>query len=301
MRAARHYSIDPAEVQFKELNKRHGFLRIRRKVVIEVDPENPKRSSVAAAAAPKGVETAKPEAPTPPASQREVSRPPAPKTDTPVAATPKPDTPVTATPTSGSDSRVKSSPPRREKREELARGVNQEAEAATDGLLVGLPDRPRSVRERYPEATGTTALAAEKALKVALELLAMDAKIDVRQGDGQLEIELSADDQSRLLDDDGRVLAALQHLVPRLIRGFIGEGVMCRLDCDNYHQIREEQLRDMAQKAADEVKQQGRAWSLKPMPPEERRVIHLTLKDDSTVKTDSVGDGFFKRVRVRPA
>jgi len=42
MRAARHYAIDPDEVQFKELNKRHGFLRIRRKVVIEVDPEKRK-------------------------------------------------------------------------------------------------------------------------------------------------------------------------------------------------------------------------------------------------------------------
>jgi len=219
----------------------------------------------------------------------------------PKPAPPKLESPPPAASTPELESEAEPAPPIQEKRQAPERRAAQEVEPAADGLLVGLPDRPRPARERYPEATGTTALAAEKALKVAMELLAMDATVDVRQGDGQLEIELSAKDQSRLLDDDGRVLAALQHLLPRLIRGFIGEGVMCRLDCDNYHQIREEQLRDMAQKAADEVKRQGRAWSLKPMPPEERRVIHLTLKDDSTVKTDSVGDGFFKRVRVRPA
>jgi spoIIIJ-associated protein len=178
---------------------------------------------------------------------------------------------------------------------------SEEDEAPRPGSdLVDLPKGPIPATEKFPAAEGTVALAAEKSVRLTLELLGAEAEIDVRQGEGQLEIELITDEKELILEDDGRVLGAIQHLVPRLTRGFIGEGVACRVDCDQFLQIHEERLRDLAQRSADEAKRRGRPWVLKPMSPEERRVVHLALADDSAVRTQSIGDGFFKRVRITP-
>ena len=76
---------------------------------------------------------------------------------------------------------------------------------------------------------------------------------------------------------------AIEHLLPRIIRSLSGEAVLCRVDCDNFHEIREERLRSLAQKAADEVRQRGRSRTLVPMNPADRRIIHVTLADDPAV------------------
>ena len=73
-----------------------------------------------------------------------------------------------------------------------------------------------------------------------------------------------------------------------------------RVDCDNFHEIREERLRSLAQRVAEEVRRQGRPRILEPMNPADRRIIHITLADDPGVVTESEGDGYFKRIMVRP-
>ena len=73
-----------------------------------------------------------------------------------------------------------------------------------------------------------------------------------------------------------------------------------RVDCDNFHEIREERLRSLAQQVAEEVRRRGKPRVLEPMNPGDRRIIHTTLADDPNVDTESEGDGYFKRIMVRP-
>jgi spoIIIJ-associated protein len=103
-----------------------------------------------------------------------------------------------------------------------------------------------------------------------------------------------------LLKSQGRPLLAIQHLAPRLVRGLTGESVFCRVDCDSFHMIREERLRDLAQRVASEVTDRGRSRMLESMAPDERRIVHMTLADDPNVTTESQGDGFLKRIKVLP-
>ena len=86
-----------------------------------------------------------------------------------------------------------------------------------------------------------------------------------------------------------------------MIRTLSGETVPVRVDCDNFHEIREERLRSLAQRVAEEVRRKGRPRVLEPMNPADRRIIHVTLADDPGVVTESEGDGYFKRVTIRPA
>ena len=124
----------------------------------------------------------------------------------------------------------------------------------------------------------------------------------VAQGeDDRLEVELSGADADLVVEEDGEVLLAIQHLLPRVMQSRIGRVVPCRLDCQGFHAVREEKLRDLALRAASEVAGQGRPRTLQPMHPADRRVVHLALAEDPGVVTESVGSGYFKRVKVRSA
>ena len=128
----------------------------------------------------------------------------------------------------------------------------------------------------------------------------LNLEASVIANDEGLEVELQGDDDHQLFEDRGRLLLAIEHLLPRMVRGLTGASVPCRVDSDNFHEIRAEQLRVLAQDAAAEVRRERRAKTLEPMSPDERRIVHLTLADDRAVETESRGTGLFKRVTVRP-
>ena len=173
--------------------------------------------------------------------------------------------------------------------------------AAPEEDLVTLPEKPRTIGERYPVAQGPQAEAAAKGVELLLRIAGLSLTPHIYQGEERLEIDLVGTDVDWCFADDGEVLMAMEHLLPRIIRSLSGEAVLCRVDCDNFHEIREERLRSLAQKAADEVRQRGRSRTLVPMNPADRRIIHVTLADDPAVVTESEGEGYFKRITVRPA
>jgi spoIIIJ-associated protein len=169
------------------------------------------------------------------------------------------------------------------------------------GGLVTLPDTPRRVSERFPPAEGAQAEAAGKAAELLLRIAGLDLAPRVLQGEDRLEVDLSGDDVDWCFADDGEIVLAMEHLLPRLIRSLSGEAALVRVDCDNFQEIREERLRSLAQRMAEEVRRFGKPRTLEPMNPADRRIVHVTLADDPHVVTESEGDGYFKRVMIRPA
>ena len=170
-----------------------------------------------------------------------------------------------------------------------------------EGGLVTLPETPRRPSDRYPAASGPAAEAAAKAAEILIRIAGLDLVPHVFQGEERLEIDLSGADVDWCFADDGELINAVEHLLPRMIRTLSGEAVPVRVDCDNFHEIREERLRSLAQRVAEEVRRKGRPRVLEPMNPADRRIIHVTLADDPGVVTESEGDGYFKRVTIRPA
>jgi predicted RNA-binding protein Jag len=323
VQAANHYHLQPEEIAYRQIEKRHGFIKVRRKVVIEVDPAAPRQE--AAAPPPKAaVEVAERTAAAP------HRRPPAEPQGAGAAEGPAgPTQPATvATPshrgvpaTAGRSANDSGAPPRgrggqgehrgrprrpsgaypREPRHgEL--GLSGEGITGMPGEdLVALPEKPRNIGERFPLAQGPQAEAAAKGVELLLRIAGLDLTPHIYQGEERLEIDLEGTDADWCFADDGELLMAIEHLLPRIIRSLSGEALLCRVDCDNFHEIREERLRSLAQKAADEVRQRGRSRTLVPMNPADRRIIHVTLADDPAVVTESEGEGYFKRITVRPA
>lgn len=269
LQAARFFKLDPEGVAYEPVERRHGFLKVRRRVVIGVDPENPERGESVAAESVDRV-----------TSEQE------------------------AKPSVVADEAPTPEPPERSDGSERAQG--EPFESAVPDTVKGETSASRQ-RERRADAEEWKKLspddateAAEEALRRVFRLGDLELSAEITTSAEGLGVELSGRDEDSLFEDRGRLLLALQHLLPRMVRGLTGVSVPCRVDSDNFHEVRAEQLRMLAQDAADEVRREQRAHTLEPMSPDERRIVHLTLAEDPAVETESHGSGLFKRVAVRP-
>ena len=140
---------------------------------------------------------------------------------------------------------------------------------------------------------------ARGAFQQLLELADLEVSADMVLADDRLEVEIEGVDQELLVEDEGQVLLALQHLLPRVMYGEVGRIVPCHLDSGGYQRRKEERLRGLARRVADEVVSHGGLRTLRPMNPADRRIVHITLADDPDVETESQGNGYFKRVNIR--
>jgi spoIIIJ-associated protein len=325
VQAANYFNLDPAYVAYKSLEKRHGFLKTRRKVVIEVDPDNPRRESpaplppaerVVPPPPPSSYLTRDPSLPSPEPQMMAEMPPPVPSERPPRRERERPERAERRGRDRGGD-RGRSEgdrdrprrgrgddAPRRPRRSPLdVEEARQPPVPVVEGEagLVTLPEKPRGISERYPPAAGAVAEAASKSANLLIRIAGLDLEARVFQGEERLEVELLGDDVDWCFADDGEFLNAVEHLLPRMIRTLSGEAAVVRVDCDNFHEIREERLRSLAQRIAEDVRRKGRPRILEPMNPADRRIIHTTLADDPGVVTESEGEGYFKRVMVRPA
>lgn len=151
------------------------------------------------------------------------------------------------------------------------------------------------VPEQAPESV------ASKAVRDWLETLFFLAKIDVivrtEENDAQVNVKLYGADTPRLTDRHGELLDAIQVLANKALTGRKVEKEI-ELDCEGFKSGREEDLARRAREAAERVRKGGREELLPSMSPIERRIVHIALRDDADVTTDSRGEGFFKRVAI---
>ena len=115
-----------------------------------------------------------------------------------------------------------------------------------------------------------------------------------------LEGELSGTDMGLLTASGGRGLDALQYLCNRVLNRRLADHLPVHLDSDGFKERRARKLQERAEAAADEVLRRGAPVTLGPLTPAARREIHLALADDPGVETDSDGEGFLKRIVIRP-
>ena len=142
-------------------------------------------------------------------------------------------------------------------------------------------------------------LAFEKAIELILDVMDLDIEFSVSEGETFL-VEFSGEDRERLVADEGRALKAIEHILPRIVRGMVGEALPCRVDCEDFQATREQELIELAKKTAEEVSKTLKPRLLPPMSPADRRIIHVTLMEDPDVDTMSEGDGFIKRIKIFP-
>ena len=125
--------------------------------------------------------------------------------------------------------------------------------------------------------------------------------VEIRRRPGaEMLFELIGDDVEPLLAGGGEGLSGLEVLTGRIASKELGRPVYPRLDAEGFRAHQRESLEELALASAEEAKRTRRPQLLPPLSPAERRLIHLALAEDPEVETQSEGDGFLKRVAVRP-
>jgi len=116
----------------------------------------------------------------------------------------------------------------------------------------------------------------------------------------EILVDLSGPDSALLLDRGGELLRALELLALEMLRLPSGEHEKISFDCQNQRSLRLEELRMAASVAAEKVRRTGVPYHFAPMSSRERRILHLALRDQADLKTESAGVGPERGVVVYP-
>jgi spoIIIJ-associated protein len=188
-------------------------------------------------------------------------------------------------------SQVQQQPPRppREPRDDRAREHGGDSDENPDA-----PRRSANLEQQAAEAT--------EILARILELMGEKGQVTrVTETDpDSLELEIKGDGSGILIGRHGQTLDALEYVVNRIVARRIRDAVPIMLETEAYRARRRQQLHRMALSMGERAKREHESVILEPMPPRDRRVIHLALKEDPMLTTRSSGDGFLRAIEIVP-
>jgi len=150
----------------------------------------------------------------------------------------------------------------------------------------------------------------EKSVKKKIEKIAgefikktsFDISCDIKDGEnGVIALQFKTEDPDVLIGEAGQTLWEIQMILSRIIKKQIGMDTVIDLDINEYKQNKLRYLKEIAKEAADRVALMKREEILPAMPAFERRVVHTELALRSDVKTESIGEGYQRRVVIAPA
>ena len=118
--------------------------------------------------------------------------------------------------------------------------------------------------------------------------------------EGDIYLEIRGDKEGILIGKHGRTLESLQFLITRMVNKQLKEPVRVILDINDYRKRRADNLRQMAIRLGEKVKTKGYGLTVGPFNAQERRIIHIALKEDLLIRTESLGDGEMKRMKILP-
>ncbi|HEY6390774.1 MAG TPA: R3H domain-containing nucleic acid-binding protein [Bryobacteraceae bacterium] len=119
--------------------------------------------------------------------------------------------------------------------------------------------------------------------------------------DPELVVKFKGRDVDLLLANRGELLLALEFLTMEALRMPAEDHSLLCFDANDYRLLRIEELRLSAVAAAERVKQTGRPFHFSPMSSRERRIIHLCLRNETDIRSESAGTGPFRQVVVLPS
>jgi len=196
--------------------------------------------------------------------------------------------------------------PRREDRDRGPRPASTDLTEREEAEVAALRGSVASERAELEAAEASPeALAAGKLiLEQLLAHIGFDARVELETGEtSRLNVMGAAEEREELgalIGRKGERLSALQHLVNLMLSRQMGAWTRVLVDVEDYRGRRERQLREIADRAANRVVETGKMLQLEPMPALERRWVHLALKSNPGVVTQSIGEEPNRRIVVLP-
>lgn len=173
-----------------------------------------------------------------------------------------------------------------------------EETASSKGLL-GLLSNKTTVKVRV-SVKEDLAQTAGLFLREMLVNMGVPAQVEIFRRDDHIDLNINGHDLGILIGKHGQTLDAIQYLVSLAVNKNRTNKERIIVDVEGYRRKREETLRRLALKLADKVVRQGKMEVMEPMSPQERRIIHSTLQNNTSVFTYSEGEDPYRHVIISP-
>ena len=148
---------------------------------------------------------------------------------------------------------------------------------------------------------------ARETVEELLERMQVKARVTARFGDpdenrGRIPIliDVNGADLGILIGKKAETLNALQYVASLILGKKLGHALTLVIDVEGYRERRQVQIRQLARRMADQAVKTGRRQILEPMPASERRIIHMELRDNANVRTESMGEDPHRKVTIIP-
>jgi spoIIIJ-associated protein len=175
-----------------------------------------------------------------------------------------------------------------------------------NGNVIEDEDEGQQRRPEIQRSSGDLEIQTREATAILARILElMGEKAEIEQASESepdtVELNVKGDGSGLLIGRHGQTLDALEYLVNRALARKIKDAAPISIDTESYRARRRQQLHRMALSKGEQAKREHVAVTLDPMPPRDRRIIHLALKDDPMISTRSSGDGFLRSIQIVPA
>jgi len=150
------------------------------------------------------------------------------------------------------------------------------------------------------DASSQAAETAKKTLQDILRLLGMEAGVQLKEEPERIVLNIEGDGSGLLIGRKGQTLDALEYLINKIVHRGAEDKKRIVVDTENYRSRREESLVLLAQRLGDKAKRLGRPVTISPMSAHDRRIIHLALEEDKSLRTRSTGTGLYRKIVISP-
>ena len=175
----------------------------------------------------------------------------------------------------------------------------KEVDEGVDELPEELPEPKPALAEGDQSERGALA---SQVLKEVLEIGGFSASVNlIEDTDEHIEVELHGSDLKRLIGERGETLLAIQFLLNRMVSRKAEGDQLIVLDAGGYRERRQNALESLAKKLAGRAEKEQKVVKISPMSPHDRRVVHQTLSELESVRTESTGDGLYRNLLIIPA
>lgn len=131
-----------------------------------------------------------------------------------------------------------------------------------------------------------------------LDIMGFPSSVTVTLNKHTVACHISDEHEEDLVGKEGRTLDSLQYLLRKMTSRRLPERIMFSLDVGAYRERRAEELKERALELAKKVREEGKTQAIPALNPSERRVVHMVLQDDNSIRSRSVGGGLFKKVLI---
>ena len=169
--------------------------------------------------------------------------------------------------------------------------------------ILGIGSEPARVRVEVLDKPSDVVMVATEVIDDVISLLGLSVVTTLtqteREGESAPAFDIEGDDAGLLIGRRGETLKSFQFLIRYMVSQRLGAHANVQVDVEGYQERRYQALANMARRVAQRVADTGRPITMEPMPPNERRIVHLALADHPGVTTESLGEGSGRQVVVQ--